>query len=181
MPLEAAEVGLALSRLGGLEGLEEAADVRVVVVASAHPDHGEVGLPVGFLLAGDRDPLVIHGQQHGGHDPDQSHDRGDDQPRPERGDGGPSAGPLGDPLEPRMRPGEDRLAVEPASQVLGHLLRRRVAEAGVLRQALQADDLEVVVDPFGPLRRGTGSFSITVLSRSRVVSASNGGHPVRSE
>ena len=72
----------------------------------------------------------------------------------------------------------DGLAAAESVQVLGQRLRRGVAVAGLLLQALQADRLQVRAILGFSSRGGTGSSERTCSSVSGTVAARNGGRPV---
>ena len=57
-----------------------------------------------------------------------------------------AAAPVPEPLGPADRPRADRLAVQEAPQVVGELLRGRIAAGGRLGHRLQADRLQVARD-----------------------------------
>ena len=86
------------------------------------------------------------------------------------------------PIARTARPGPtaalDRLAAEPAVQIVGQGLGRRIAPARLLLQALEHDRLQVAVEP-GRIDDGRGgSDSRACRKRVKTLSPVNGVWPV---
>ena len=95
-------------------------------------------------------------------DADHAGDRGDDERGREPGQRRLALRPHPEPHDRADRPGRDRLAAEPAVEVVGQRLGRGVAVPRVLLQALQADHFQVArqlrVQPGRGLRRAVADL-----------------------
>ena len=80
------------------------------------------------------------------HAADEGADQRERQRRQQGGHGGPPPRPLYRPLAGADAAGADRLADQPAAQVVGQRLRRGVTPRRLLLQAVQADRFQVAVD-----------------------------------
>ena len=109
-------------------------------------------------------------------------DRGDDERGREPGQRRLALRPHPEPHDRADRPGRDRLAAEPAVEVVGQRLGRGVAAPRVLLQALQADHLQVARAAAGCSRDGRLRRAVRGPARaSRAPSRrANGARPVSS-
>ena len=80
----------------------------------------------------------------------------------------------------RHGPRQDRPAFEEPLQVVGQGRGRRIAAIRLLRQAFQADRLEIARDARPQATRATGSSATTCRNVSRLVLPRNGGRPASS-